>query len=255
MKKTPASNTSWEKVENWYDKIVGLEGHYYHQNVIIPGALKLLDLKEGSKLLDIGCGQGVLSRHIPDKMIDYVGIDFSPSLIKSARRASPIKKFQFHTADACKPLPIKDTDFTHAAIILALQNMEDPLCVIQNAAKHLKPGGKLLIALNHPCFRIPRQSSWQIDESKKMQYRRVDRYFTPMKIPLQAEPSKGAASVQTLSYHHPLSSYTAWLKEAGFKIILIEEWLSDKQSTGKAAKMENRARQEFPLFLAILATI
>ena len=32
-----------------------------------------------------------------------------------------------------------------------------------------------------------------------------------------------------------------------------EEWISDKRSMGKRAGMENRAREEFPLFLAILA--
>lgn len=247
-------DSSWEEVENWYDKIVGPKGHYYHQAIILPGVLKLLELKPGSRLLDIGCGQGILSRHIPEK-VDYVGIDLSPSLIKNAQRESRVKTHQFHLGDAGKNLPIKDTEFTHAAIILALQNMEDPLAVLKNAARHLKPGGKIVIVLNHPCFRIPRQSSWQIDEQKKIQYRRIDRYFSPLKIPIQAHPGKGEASVQTISFHHPLSSYTKWLKEAGFSIVEINEWCSDKQSTGKASKMENRAREEFPLFLTLSAKL
>jgi hypothetical protein len=33
----------------------------------------------------------------------------------------------------------------------------------------------------------------------------------------------------------------------------MEEWTSDKVSVGKAAKGENRARAEFPLFMAIRA--
>jgi len=35
----------------------------------------------------------------------------------------------------------------------------------------------------------------------------------------------------------------------------IEEWASDKDSVGKAAKMENRARAEIPLFMAIQAKL
>ena len=43
------------------------------------------------------------------------------------------------------------------------------------------------------------------------------------------------------------------LKEAGFFIELNEEWCSDKKSTGKMAKVENRCRSEFPLFLTFVA--
>jgi hypothetical protein len=43
------------------------------------------------------------------------------------------------------------------------------------------------------------------------------------------------------------------LNKAGFMIAKIEEWTSDKESEGKTAKQENRARAEFPLFMAIQA--
>ena len=96
-------------------------------------------------------------------------------------------------------------------------------------------------------------SLWGIDEAAKLQYIKINRYMTPMKIPLQAHPSKGQGSPTTISFHYPLSDYSKWLYEAGFVIDLIEEWISDKVSTGKTARMENRSREEFPLFLAIRA--
>jgi hypothetical protein len=43
------------------------------------------------------------------------------------------------------------------------------------------------------------------------------------------------------------------LFENGFAIEKIEEWTSEKQSEGKMARAENRARDEFPMFMAILA--
>jgi hypothetical protein len=107
--------------------------------------------------------------------------------------------------------------------------------------------------LNHPCFRIPRQSSWGVDLEKKIQYRRIDRYFSSMKIPIQSHPSKGAQSSHTSSFHHSLSRYVQWLKQTGFVIETMDEWCSDKKSTGKHAKMEDTSRAEFPLFLAIVA--
>jgi hypothetical protein len=36
-------------------------------------------------------------------------------------------------------------------------------------------------------------------------------------------------------------------------ILVIDEWVSDKKSMGKCAAQENRARQEFPLFLTLIA--
>ncbi len=245
-------DTSWESSHTWYDKTVGEKGHYYHQSVIFPQLLKLLDLKKGDSLVDLACGQGVLARQLPQE-VDYFGIDAAPSLIQLAKKHS---KHTFSVHDLTKPLPKQKKEFTHATLILALQNIASPLPVLQNAARLLKGGGKFAIVLNHPCFRIPRQSSWQIDDSKKLQYRRVDTYLSELKIPITTNPGKGqkGGSSETWSFHHPLSSYSAWLKEAGFTIELISEWTSDKKSTGAAARMENRSRAEFPLFLTLLCS-
>jgi ubiquinone/menaquinone biosynthesis C-methylase UbiE len=247
------ASTSWESVEKWYHGTVGEEGHYYHQKIVIPGLIKLLNLN-GSKdplILDLACGQGVLSRQLPS--ISYVGLDISPSLIKSAKSLNKVKNHEFLVADATKQLPLQRNDFSHATIVLALQNIEHPQSVFKNAFKHLRPNGKFIIIINHPCFRIPRQSSWKVDEEQKIQYRRMDRYMSEMSIPIHTNPSQGQSSSNTVSFHHPLSAYSRWLQECGFLINILEEWCSDKVSTGKNAKMENRSREEFPLFLAICA--
>lgn len=246
--------TSWQKVSKWYDKTVGEEGHYYHQNIILPKILPWLDTKNitAPAVLDLACGQGILSRHISDQFF-YVGIDAAPALIKLAKQYNPSPKQEFYVGDITKPLPIKKRDFSHAALILAVQNLENPFFAFKNAFDHLKSQGKFIIVMNHPCFRIPRQSSWKVDEENQIKYRRIDRYFSEMKIPIQTHPGLGEKSSVTWSFHHPLSAYSDWLAKAGFVIEKIEEWVSDKTSQGKAAKMENRAREEFPLFLSILA--
>lgn len=249
------NNTSWENVGFWYQNLVGEQGHYYHRTTIMPGLLRLLKLDKSKKhrLLDLACGQGIASRYLPEG-ISYTGIDAAATLIQFAKKsAAPWQ--EFHVGDATKKLPVPEKDFSHAIIILALQNIEDPQAVINNVAKHLQPGGKFVIVLNHPCFRIPRQSGWGVDESKHLQFRRVDSYLSPMKIPIQMAPSKGKESTTTWSFHHPLSSMISWLSQAGFAVQQMEEWASDKKSTGKMAKMENRARAEIPLFMAIQATL
>lgn len=247
-------STSWEPVEKWYAGSVGDEGHYYHQHIVMPGVMRLLNLSgvPAPSVLDLACGSGVLARRLTSS-VEYTGVDISPSLVKSAKQADTNPQHTYVVADATQPLPVKKNDFTHAAIILAIQNMEHPKLALQNASKHLSKGGKLVIAMNHPCFRVPRQSSWGVDEKQKARYRRIDRYATPLSVPIQAHPSKGEQSATTWSFHHPLGDFTRWLFEAGFAIEWLEEWVSDKVSQGGAAKMENRSRAEIPLFLAIKA--
>lgn len=243
---------NWNASEKWYTDCVGEKGHYYHQTIVLPSSLRLLELKENMSLLDLGCGQGVLARSLPQG-VHYQGIDNSQLLLQSARKLTQRPHTEFTLADACEPLPLAKKDFDRACLILSLQNMEHPEKAIANAASHLKKGGRLLIVLNHPCFRIPRQSGWGVDEAAKLQYRRLNVYMNPLKIPIQTHPSQGETSALTFSYHYPLSAYFGWLKKEGFQVCDLQEWISDKKSEGTKAKMEDRARREIPLFLALVA--
>lgn len=244
------NKSSWEPVHRWYDGIVGEEGHYYHKEVILPALLSKWKFSEDSALLDVGCGQGIFARQIPPT-VEYYGVDISPSLIASAKKQDKNTLHHYQASDACKPFTLKKSDFSHALILLAFQNFPQPLEALKNIAKHLKEKGRLAIVLNHPCFRIPRQSSWGIDEPKKLQYRRMDRYMSPLEIPIEAHPGKQDSEAKTMSYHHSLTEISGWLKKAGFKIIEMQELCSNKASSGSKAKMENRAREEFPLFLTL----
>lgn len=244
-------DTSWQKVGRWYSASVGEGGHYYHQHVVLPGTLRLLNVQPTSQVLDLACGQGVLARRLPEAA-EYYGLDSAAQLISAAQRQNRNRHHHFVVADVTKPLPLHSTAFTHATIILALQNIQWPEQVFQNVGAHLIEGGRLVMVLNHPGFRIPRQSSWGIDDKNKTQYRRLDRYLTPLKVPITAHPGQ-KSSATTWSFHQPLSLYVQQLQAQGFMVETMEEWVSDKTSQGAAAKMENRSRTEFPLFLAISA--
>ena len=243
------SKNSWEPVSRWYDHIVGKKGHYYHQKVIIPNVIRIVG-SSNSRLLDLACGQGVLARHLGEQ-VDYTGVDISPSLIKRARQQS--HKQRFIIGDASAPLPLNPNSFDWVTCILAIQDIEHADAMIAHAAKYLRHSGKMVVVMNHPCFRIPRATSWQEDAGTR--YRRVNGYMTPRTIPIRSTPSQGDRSPAVMSYHRPLSDYFHWLAEAGFVVTQLEEWVSDKQSSGSKARMENRARKEFPLFLCLVATV
>ena len=247
------SQESWESVADWYDKLQQKEGDWTHK-LIFPFLLKAIVPQKDApiSILELGCGQGVFARMLPAKKISYVGVDIAPTLVQKARGYKYKFPATFSVQDVTKPFDLHK-QFDRILFLLSFQNMKETEIALAQAKKHLAPGGRLVLLINHPCFRIPRQTSWGIDTPKKIQNRRVDRYMTPMEIPIDMHPGDKDKTALLSSFHMPLSALTKQLFEAGFTIQWIDEICSDKESAGAHAKMENRARDEFPLFLMLVA--
>ncbi|MCX5751861.1 MAG: class I SAM-dependent methyltransferase [Candidatus Saganbacteria bacterium] len=247
-------NTSWDQVATWYDQLVGERGSEYHENVIIPGALRMIDAKKGEKILDLGCGQGIFPRELASKGAEITGIDNSGKLIKAAKERS--KKFpniKYFVGHAAHLDAFSDQSFDAVSCIMAIQNMEPLDRIIKGISRVLKTNGRFLLVTAHPAFRIPRQSGWGFDEKRKLQYRRVDTYMSEMKIPIQMHPGF-APDVITWTIHRPLSSYFKELNANHLAVTQFEEWVSHRESQpGGRSRTENRSRKEFPLFLGMVA--
>lgn len=242
--------TSWEKSADWYDRIIGERGSELYQAVVIPSALKLLAPQRGQRVLDLGCGQGVFSRAMAQKGCEVTGIDAAPTLIQKARTYAAKPPVRYLVRDAAQLDGLGE--FDAASAILCVQNMEHLDQVAASVAKVLKPGARMLWVVNHPAFRIPRQSAWGFDEDRKIQYRRTDAYSSTLSIPIVMHPGK-ADSESTVSFHRSMQVLTSTGFSAGLTLAGMEEWYSHKESQpGPRARAENRARKEFPLFLALL---
>jgi ubiquinone/menaquinone biosynthesis C-methylase UbiE len=242
--------TSWEKSADWYDRILGERGSELYQAVVIPQSLDLLRPQRGERILDLGCGQGVFSRAMADLGAQVTGVDAAPTLIEKARTYRSRTSIRYYDRDAAQLEGLGE--FDAASAILCLQNMEHLETVIASSAAVLKPGGRMLWVLNHPSFRIPRQTSWGNEEERKIQYRRVDAYSSTLGIPIMMHPGK-ADSESTISFHRSLETLTQSGFKAGLCLSGLGEWYSHKESQpGPRARAENRARKEFPLFLALL---
>lgn len=240
---------------SWYDRLVGDEGSDYHRHVILPAALRLLDVQPGQRVLDLACGQGVLARRLVELGAGFVlGVDASPRLIDAARqRACGEPRMRFAVADARDPGPLADGTFDAAACLMAVQDIDDVGAAFASMARALRPGGHAVVVLMHPCFRIPRQSSWGWDEQKRTQYRRLDRYASPLTIPIATHPG-GEPGQHTQFFHRPLAAYLNALGAAGLATVACEELASHRTSApGARSRGENRARDEFPIFLAMKA--
>jgi ubiquinone/menaquinone biosynthesis C-methylase UbiE len=244
-------DTSWEKSADWYDRIIGEKGSELYRTVVLPRALGLLAPRAAERVLDLGCGQGVFSRALAESGCEVTGADLSASLIAKAKAYPSRRLVRFVVRDAAQLDGLGDS-FDAISAILCVQNMEHLADVCRATAKVLRPGGRMLWVVNHPAFRIPRQTAWGQDEERKIQYRRVDRYASPLSIPIVMHPGQ-RESEETVSFHRSLGDLTACAFQAGFVLSGLEEWISEKQSQpGPRARAENRARQEFPLFMALL---
>jgi SAM-dependent methyltransferase len=246
--------TSWDDVATWYDGWMGQQGGEYHRLVAIPALLHLLEPRAGGTVLDIGAGQGVLAPYLQDAGMVYFGVEASPKLVQQARKRH--RQAQFVQGDARALAGVKgieQAEFDTAVFLLSIQDMDPLDVVLRNAAWALKPGGRLVILMTHPCFRIPRQSGWGWDEQRKLRFRRIDRYLTALRVPLK--PSKRGKGRVTKSFHRPLQSYINGLAACGLLVEQIQEIpLEDvAQLANGRLKADKRASTEIPLFLGIRA--
>lgn len=248
MYKKDSKKTAWSgKVGKWYKTLVGKEGSFYHQKIVIPGALRLLNLKKEEKLLEFGCGQGILGRQIVN---EYMGLDLSPELITEAKNFDKNEKHYYWVGDVCQPVKLHKT-YEKGAIILSLQNFKKPYIAIKNMSMWLKDKGELILIINHPAFRIPQHSDWIVKDGK--QWRIESIYMSHEEIEIKSSPFDRKNNQKSFSYHWSISAISEMLLDNGFIISKIEEWVSPKKSEGKMARIEDKARQEFPLFMAVVA--
>jgi ubiquinone/menaquinone biosynthesis C-methylase UbiE len=245
--------TSWESVSGWYGEYMGKQGGDYQRDIVFPGAMHLLAPKKDGHYLDLACGQGAFTKMLASKSSQVDGLDASKSLIDLAKK-NATKNMRFLVGDATDfAHQFSTTKFDGIVCNLAIQNIDPLGPVFADATRILKSGGVLVLTMNHPAFRQPRQSGWGWDEERKLQYRRVDKYLGEYEMPIIAHPGS-APHVKTYSYHRPLASYMTELAKHGFMIDALEEWASNKNSdSGPRAKAENIARAEIPLFLGLRA--
>lgn len=242
----------WDDVADWYNGWMGQDGSWHHQKLAIPTLMNLLILRKGDRVLDVGCGQGVLAPYIADNQCTYTGIDISEKMIRYAQQHHG-EQGSFLKGDAASlssiPSLKSQESFDSVTFLLSLQDMDPLDKIIEEAARMLKPFGYILIIMKHPAFRIPRQSGWGFDEGRKIQYRRVDHYLEPLSIPVK-QHGKGA----TITFHRPLQAYVAALSSQQMLIDAMQEVPpGDDTMKKRRTKAERRADNQIPLFIGLRA--
>jgi trans-aconitate methyltransferase len=110
--------------------------------------LALLDPQPGEHILDLGCGDGVLTKRIADLGCKVVGVDSSPDFVAAARKLG-LEVIERNAANLNFD-PVFDAVFSNAA----LHWMKDADMVLAQVARALRPQGRFVAEMGgHDCVK------------------------------------------------------------------------------------------------------
>ncbi|MDX1907240.1 MAG: class I SAM-dependent methyltransferase [Bacteroidia bacterium] len=107
-----------------------------------------LALRPEDHLLDVCCGNGVLTRHLALICRETVGVDISPPHIRLARAQHTAPGLTYLTGDATRLGDVLDSTFDKICLYFSFQYLDTyakGLLAIQGMARLLKPGGRILL--------------------------------------------------------------------------------------------------------------
>lgn len=245
--------SGWNDLAEWYDGWVGKDGSKYHNKLAIPTVLDLLQAQPGERILDVGCGQGVLAPHIRSMKAQYTGVDVSEKLLEFAQSHHTHEKATFLQVNASQVhTHFSENSFDAAVFLLSIQDMNPLDQILKSVSKVLTKSGRIIILMTHPAFRIPRQSAWGEETARKIKYRRIDRYLTPLDIPRKEYPGK--KSGVSISFHRPIYSYINELSALGFTTTkMVEVAPNNIMDKPNRTRSEIRADEEIPVFMGLRA--
>ncbi|HUC05837.1 MAG TPA: class I SAM-dependent methyltransferase [Acidimicrobiales bacterium] len=192
----------------------------FHRDAFLP-----LVPAPGRLTLDVGCGEGRLSRDLTRLGHRVLSLDASLAMAHAAATHPDAEAGGGHSvaADASR-LPLRDGVADCVVSFMALQDIDDMEGAIADAARVLEPGGHFVVAITHPLntagafARFPagagiveRDRPFVIDGS----------WFERRRITDRAERD-GYAMTFTME-HRPLHDYTEALADAGFVLERLRE--------------------------------
>ncbi len=103
---------------------------------------------QGAKVLDLGCGGGLLSEALAKVGADVVGIDLAPDLIKVAKlhRLESGVQVEYRGQSAESLATEAPGTFDAITCMEMLEHVPDPAAILQACATLLKPGGRLFLS-------------------------------------------------------------------------------------------------------------
>lgn len=207
-----SSHDLWEQHAGWWQQEFsdGADPEYVEQ--IVPLAAE--HLGGARRMLDVGAGEGQLSRLAVDGGATAVGVDPTWGQLAVARRrgGGPV-----YVRAVAASLPFPAAAFDAVLACLVFEHIDPVDAAIAEVARVLAPGGRLLFFMNHPLLQTP-GSGWIDDHILDEQYWRVGPYLR--EDTSVEEVDKG---VFVPFVHRPLSRYVNALAAHGLVVTRMEE--------------------------------
>lgn len=171
-----------------------------------PAMIKLAGDVRDRRILDAGCGSGPLAKALVDRGASVTGFDSSEAMISLARKRLG-EATELLVADLGQPLPFADDTFDDVVASLVFHYLQDWLGPLMEIRRVLRPGGRLIMSVNHPIL-----YPWTNPGSD---------YF---KLTKYSDEHTFNGQPATLTYwHRPLHAMTEAFAKAGFQIEAVSE--------------------------------
>ncbi|MBU4374957.1 class I SAM-dependent methyltransferase [Patescibacteria group bacterium] len=182
-----------------------------------PELLKLTgSVKNGSKILDAGCGNGRLIEAFKEKDINYLGVDASQELLGSAKKQKP--GFKFKLGDILKLGDIAEVNFDYVFCVAVLHHIPGKdlrVKALRQLKNKVNNEGKIII------------TAWNLWSQKK--FRKLILKFILLKLIKKNQMDIGdilfdwknsAGEIVSRRYYHAFTKYQLKkiAKKAGLKI-------------------------------------
>lgn len=171
-----------------------------------PAILDLAGDVAGRRILDAGCGAGPLFEKLRERGAIMTGFDSSAKMLELARKRLG-DDAALQVADIGAPLPFPDAAFDDVIAALVLHYLEDWTAPLAEIRRVLKPGGRLIMAVNHPLiFKLVHPDADYFQTAKWSDEYTFD----------------GRKAVLTY-WHRPLHAMTDAFTAAGFRTTVVSE--------------------------------
>lgn len=125
----------------------GYAGHVESTRAGILARLRAAGIGPGQRVLDIGCGSGLLAGALLDAGYSVTGIDASPAMVELARAHAAAAEFSVLALPARRALPVADAVVSTGHVLNYLDSREDIALALAEAAAAVRPGGVFAIDL------------------------------------------------------------------------------------------------------------
>ncbi len=236
----PALRAAWEREAARWIAWARAPGHDSYWRFHRDQFLELVP-PPGRLTLDIGCGEGRLTRDLTARGHTVVAIDASTTLIAAARAADP--RGDYRLADAAK-LPLPDGSCDLAIAFMSLQDVDDMPAAVAEIGRVLRPGACACIAVVHPL----NSAGKFVDETAQSAF--VIRGSYLGEALYRDEITRDGLDMTFHSRHRPLESYSRALEAAGLYTDAIRE-----QPMPSSPPLSERSQRwtRVPLFLHLRA--